>query len=57
MLPFILVAIDNLIGTTKPADRVISHGGVFLILVVPLIVLICIVMIATKFVLTLLNRK
>ena len=56
-LPFILVAIDNIIGTTKPADTVISHGGVFLILVGPLLVLIGVVMIASKYVLTLLSRK
>lgn len=57
LLPFILVAIDNLIGTTKPADTVISHGGIFLILVGPLLVLIGVVMIASKYVLSLLNRK
>lgn len=37
--PFIVVAIDNSVGTTKPADSLISSLGLFIIIVGPILVL------------------
>jgi len=57
ILPFILVAIDSLIGTTKTVDPVISGAGLFVITVGPMLTIIGLLHIVSKFAFRLLNRK
>jgi len=38
-LPFVIVAISNILGTTRPADAFISNFGLLVITVSPVLVL------------------
>ena len=49
-IPFILVAMDNMIGTTKPADSVINGAGVLFITAGPLLAFIGLLLVVFKFV-------
>lgn len=49
LLPFALVAIDNAVGATKPADVVIGTAGVFILTVSTAMVLIGILLVILKF--------
>jgi len=49
LLPFAIVAMDNVIGATKPADVVIGTAGVFILTVSTALILIGILLIILKF--------
>lgn len=49
LLPFAIVAIDNAIGATKPADVVIGAAGVFILAVSTALILIGILSVVLKF--------
>lgn len=57
VVPFVLVAIDNLIGSTKLADSAINSAGLFFIMAGPLLALVGLLLIVTSFALRVLSRR
>lgn len=48
-LPFVIVAISNILGTTRPADSFISNFGLLVITVSPILVLSGLLLTALRF--------
>lgn len=48
LVPFLLVAIDNASGNTKPADYVINHAGVMILIIGPLLVIAGIILLVVR---------
>lgn len=49
LLPFTVVAIDNVLGTTKPADLVIGNFGLIAVTVSPVLILVGILLTVLRF--------
>jgi hypothetical protein len=49
LVPFTLVAIDNVIGATRPADSLINNAGVFIIMASPVLILAGLIIMAINF--------
>lgn len=49
LVPFTLVAIDNAVGATKPADTIIGNFGVLILMLSPLLILAGLLMLTIRF--------
>ncbi len=57
LLPFCLVAIGNLLETTKPADAVIDNFGLAIITIGPLLTLVGLLLVASNALVNIIKPK